>query len=106
MAQIGSSASACAIRFACQRPVSLSGMSSWPWMRVATFQAVSPWRMAMMRVAFMGAGNLSEVVSRVLFFSGDPHYLHTGRCKRRVGGGEVLGVECLVAVRVRHAGGA
>jgi hypothetical protein len=26
-------------------------MSRWPWMRVFTFQAVSPWRMAMMRVA-------------------------------------------------------
>ena len=31
-------------------PVSLSGTSSWPWMRVSTFQAVSPWRIARMRV--------------------------------------------------------
>src|SRR5256885_9923563 len=28
-------------------------MSRWPWMRASTFQAVSPWRMAMMRVACM-----------------------------------------------------
>ena len=38
---------------ACQRPRSLRAMSVWPWMRVSTFQAVSPWRMATIRVACM-----------------------------------------------------
>src|SRR2546427_8359646 len=33
--------------------MSFRGMSRWPWMRASTFQAVSPWRMAMMRVACM-----------------------------------------------------
>src|SRR3990167_11447557 len=55
MALSGSPASARATWRACHRPMSLSGMSRWPWMRVSTFQAVSPWRMAMMRVACMGS---------------------------------------------------
>ncbi len=29
-------------RWPCQWPVSLRGMSRWPWMRVSTFQVVSP----------------------------------------------------------------
>src|SRR3990167_6635093 len=55
MALSGSPPRAGARGRACHRPVSLSGMSRWPWMRVSTFQAVSPWRMAMMRVACMGS---------------------------------------------------
>ena len=43
------------------RPVSLSGMSRWPWMRgVLPFQAVSPWRMATMRVACIRSGGVAE----------------------------------------------
>src|SRR5574337_1899070 len=59
MAATGSSASAWPSWRACHRPVSLSGMSRWPWMRVSTFQAVSPWRMAMMRVAWSMVGGVS-----------------------------------------------
>src|SRR3954469_21210195 len=51
MAAICSAESAWPTRRACQRPVSFSWMSSWPWMRASTFQEVSPCRTAMMRVA-------------------------------------------------------
>src|SRR6218665_1519344 len=56
MAAIGSPARARASCSACHRPVSFSGMSRWPWMRVSTVQAVSPWRMAMVVGAWLWGG--------------------------------------------------
>src|SRR5512133_1658815 len=61
MALMGSWGSDLARRCTCQWPLALSSMSSCPWMRVSTFQAVSPWRTAMMRVACMVWGPIETI---------------------------------------------
>src|SRR6218665_2616700 len=57
MAAIGSPARERASCSARHRPVAFSGMSRWPWMRVSTVPAASPWRMAMLWVDWMWAGS-------------------------------------------------
>src|SRR5437763_664531 len=45
-----SAARRAAIASACAIPFSVSSLSRWPWMRISTFQRVSPWRTTMKMV--------------------------------------------------------
>ena len=69
--------------------VGVEGNVWWPCKRVSTFQAVSPWRMAMMRVA-LSMRTYSSVTT----------------CMPGKQRGEFFFVKSLVAVFIGHAGGA